>query len=69
MEFLRSKSLAESLWCEKGCPELIRKLKDTGIREEFMTTNGVLLEDYLDDLCHAGLDAVNQPGYTLPGSL
>ena len=24
-----------------------------------MTTNGVLLEEYLDDLCHAGLDAVN----------
>ena len=44
----------------KGCPDLIRALKDIpGIRQVTMTTNGVLLSEYLRELLDAGLDAVN----------
>ena len=44
----------------RGCPDLIRALKDIpGIRQVTMTTNGVLLSEYLRELLDAGLDAVN----------
>lgn len=44
----------------KGCPGLIRMLKEIpGIRQVTMTTNGVFLSDYLKELLDAGLDAVN----------
>ena len=44
----------------KGCPALVRMLKEIpGVRQITMTTNGVLLEEFLDDLLKAGLDAVN----------
>lgn len=43
-----------------GCPELIGKLKKiTGIEQVTMTTNGVLLAEYLPELLDNGLDAVN----------
>ena len=44
----------------KGCPDLISMLKRTpGISRIAMTTNGVLLQEYLEELLTAGLDAVN----------
>lgn len=44
----------------KGICSLIQSLKSLpGIRTVTMTTNGVLLEDYLEELELAGLDAVN----------
>ena len=44
----------------KGCPELVAMLKKIpGIRQAAMTTNGVLLAEYLEALLAAGLDAVN----------
>lgn len=44
----------------KGCPELIRKLKHiSGIEQVTLTTNGVLLGKYIEELVDAGLDAVN----------
>lgn len=44
----------------RGCPDLIRSLKQIpGIEQVTMTTNGVLLEHYLPALLDAGLDAVN----------
>lgn len=43
-----------------GCPALIGTLKAIdGIEQVTMTTNGVLLEQYLPELLAAGLDAVN----------
>ena len=43
-----------------GCPELIRQIKSiSGVQQVTMTTNGVLLGTYLDELKDAGLDAVN----------
>ena len=43
-----------------GCADLIRELKAVpGIEQVTMTTNGVLLGQYLPDLLSAGLDAVN----------
>ena len=43
-----------------GAPALIGKLKEIpGIEQVTMTTNGVLLGQYLPDLLAAGLDAVN----------
>ena len=43
-----------------GCPDLIAMLKQIPrIRQVTMTTNGVLLEQYLPDLRSAGLDSVN----------
>jgi len=44
----------------KGICNLIKNLKSLpGMRTVTMTTNGVLLEEYLDDLVNAGLDGVN----------
>lgn len=43
-----------------GCPELIRGLKEIpGISQVTMTTNGVLLPRYLEELKSSGLDAMN----------
>ncbi len=43
-----------------GCPELIGKLKEiSGISRVTMTTNGVLLAEFLPKLLANGLDAVN----------
>ena len=44
----------------KGCAAFIAELKRTpGVEQVTMTTNGLLLEKNLDELCAAGLDAVN----------
>ena len=44
----------------RGCPELVGRLKRIpGIRQVTMTTNGVLLRQYLPLLLENGLDAVN----------
>lgn len=44
----------------KGCSDLIAMLKNVpGIEEVTLTTNGVLLEEKLDDLILAGVDAIN----------
>ncbi|MBR5046743.1 MAG: GTP 3',8-cyclase MoaA [Eubacterium sp.] len=43
-----------------GCPDLIRELKQTpGVKQVTLTTNGVLLADYLEDLIRADIDGVN----------
>lgn len=44
----------------RRCVELIRQIKALpGVEQVTMTTNGVLLSRYLDELLDAGLDAVN----------
>lgn len=44
----------------KGCPDLVRSLKEIpGIRTVTLTTNGLLLSRNLPDLLSAGLDGVN----------
>ena len=44
----------------RGCADLIRKIKKLpGVERVTMTTNGILLSEYLDELLDAGLDAVN----------
>ena len=44
----------------KDCTQLIRRLKRVpGIEKVTLTTNGVLLGTYMDELLDAGLDAVN----------
>ena len=44
----------------KGCAALVSMLKSIpGIRRVAMTTNGVLLQEHLEELLEAGLDAVN----------
>lgn len=54
----------------KGCPSLIRMLKETpGIESVTMTTNGILLEQHLDELLDAGLDGVNISLDTLDAGL
>ena len=46
--------------CRPGCPELIGRLKEIpGIRQVTMTTNGLLVSRYLDELLDAGLDGIN----------
>ena len=46
--------------CRKDCPELIRGLKALpGTEQVTLTTNGLLLPQYLDELIDAGLDCVN----------
>ncbi len=43
-----------------GCPYLIKMIKQIpGVSQVTMTTNGVLLEQYLPELIRAGLDSVN----------
>lgn len=44
----------------KGVPSLVQKIKSfPGIREVVMTTNGVLLEAFAEELKSAGLDRIN----------
>ena len=44
----------------KGCAGFIKKLKEvSGVQQVTMTTNGVVLEENLQMLADAGLDAVN----------
>jgi cyclic pyranopterin phosphate synthase len=44
----------------KGCVDLIRMLKEIpGIEQVTLTTNGVLLAQYAEQLNNAGLDAIN----------
>lgn len=44
----------------RGCPKLIKMLKGIeGIKEVSITTNGVLLEEYLTDIVVAGIDGIN----------
>lgn len=44
----------------KGAPELIGKIRSIpGIEHVTMTTNGILIPDYLDELVASGLEAVN----------
>ena len=44
----------------RGCADLIRKIKKLpGVEQVTMTTNGVLLSGYLDELLDVGLDSVN----------
>lgn len=43
-----------------GCPDLIRKIHEIpGVEQITMTTNGMLLSEYLPALTEAGLSAVN----------
>lgn len=45
---------------KRGVPELVSRVKGmTGIQEVVMTTNGVLLKMFAEDLKKAGLDRVN----------
>lgn len=44
----------------KDCAKLVKQLKAVpGIQNVTITTNGILLEKYLDELIEAGLDAIN----------
>ena len=44
----------------KDAPGLIRMLKNVpGIEEVTLTTNGILLSDYMDDIINAGIDGIN----------
>ena len=44
----------------KGAVELVRKVKAIdGISQVTLTTNGVLLEEYMDQLAEAGIDGIN----------
>lgn len=44
----------------KGCTDLIRRLKKVpGIEQVTLTTNGVLLTEYLESLKEAGTDGIN----------
>lgn len=44
----------------KGCCELIRILKAVpGIEHVTLTTNGILLEEYLEELIQSGIDGIN----------
>ena len=44
----------------KDCCQLVKRLKATpGIDKVTITTNGVLLDRYLDDLAEAGIDGIN----------
>lgn len=46
--------------CRPDCPDLIGRLKEIpGIRQITMTTNGLLVSRYLDELLDAGLDGIN----------
>lgn len=44
----------------KGCCSLVKMLKETpGIEKVTITTNGILLDQYLDELMDAGIDGIN----------
>lgn len=44
----------------RNCTELIRRIKSIpGVQQVTLTTNGVMLGEFLDELADAGLDAVN----------
>lgn len=44
----------------RGCVEFIEKLKNMpGVEQVTLTTNGLLLLNYLDALCSAGIDGIN----------
>lgn len=44
----------------KGCLDFIRMLKAIpGIEQVTLTTNGILLSDYAEELCKAGITAIN----------
>ncbi len=44
----------------KGCVDLVKRLKAIpGIEQVTLTTNGVLLGEYADELAEAGLDGIN----------
>lgn len=44
----------------KGCCQFIRALKNVpGIETVTLTTNGILLEEHLQELVNAGIDAIN----------
>ncbi len=46
--------------CRRGCAALIDRLKQLpGVEQVTLTTNGVLLQEALPELCRAGLDAIN----------
>ena len=43
-----------------GCDDLIREMKKIpGVEQVTITTNGVLLSEYIDALVHAGIDGIN----------
>ena len=43
-----------------GCTDLIREMKKIpGVEQVTLTTNGVLLSEYIDALMHAGIDGIN----------
>lgn len=53
-----------------GCCRFVRMLKDTrGIENVTITTNGILLEQYVDQLVEAGIDGINISLDTLDGGL
>lgn len=53
----------------QGCADLVKMLKGiSGITQVTLTTNGVLLEKYAQDLYQAGLDAVNVSLDTVDGT-
>lgn len=44
----------------RGCIEFIRRLKNTpGVKQVTMTTNGLLLDENLDELARIGIDGIN----------
>lgn len=44
----------------RDCPELIQRIKNIpGVQQVTLTTNGVVLKEFLEDLSRSGLDAVN----------
>lgn len=52
----------------RGCPSLIGRIKEIkGVEQVTLTTNGILLGEYLDALLDNGLDAVNISLDTLDG--
>ena len=43
-----------------GCPDLVKSLKEIeGTEQVTLTTNGMVLAEYMDELVAAGIDAVN----------
>ena len=45
----------------KGIPNLVKQLKSIpGVEQVTLTTNGIMLEEMLEELAYAGLDGINQ---------